>query len=184
MSVIWEAAGRGLLKRLTMKLSVLLLAFCAALGAPAVAQSPNAQPTTRSAQDIQFTAHDVATLLKATQDAEASPNITIKIVGKPATDMPAYDPIVHFAGIDGNSGAATIWIVHSPDKTPAAAQALRAAMELACMGTGFAGPTWKAIYDKVAAMDAALPSNAPNPYKYRLALTQRIQGIVDSYVPH
>jgi hypothetical protein len=183
-SVIWEAAGRGLLKRLRMKLSVLLLAFCAALGAPAVAQSPNAQPTTRSAEDIQFTAHDVATLLKATQDAEASPNITIKIVGKPATDMPAYDPIVHFVGIDAKSGAATIWIMKSPAKTPAAAQALRAAMELACMATGFAGPAWKTMYDQVVTWDTALPADSSNPYKYRLALTQRIESILDTYAPH
>jgi hypothetical protein len=97
--------------------------------------------------------------------------------------MPAYGPIVHFVGIDAKPGAATIWIVHSPEKTPAAAQALRAAMELACMGTGFAGPTWKAIYDEVAALDAALPANSPNRYKYRLALTQRIQAIIDSYAP-
>jgi hypothetical protein len=56
-------------------------------------------------------------------------------------------------------------------------------MELACMATGFAGPHWKAIYDEVAAADSAQPANAPNPYRYRLALTSRIQAIVDSYVP-
>ncbi len=174
---------RRMMKGLTMKLAALLLAFGIALGAPVLAQSPTAQPTAQPANDIQFTAHDVATLLKATQAVETSPNITIKIVGKSASDMPVYDPIAHFVGIDATN-AATIWLVHSPERTPASAQALRAAVELACMGTGFAGPTWKAIYDQVAALDAALPANSPNPYKYRLALTQRIQTIVDSYAPH
>lgn len=167
-----------------MKSIVLLMALSIALLNPALAQSPTASPAAESSKDIQFTAHDVATLLKATKDAATSPNVTIDIVGKDASDMPTYDPIVHFVGVVTKSGAATIWIMKSPPKTPAAAQSLRAAMELACMATGFAGPQWKAIYDQVAAWDTALPANAPNPYKYRLALTQRIQTIVDSYAPH
>jgi hypothetical protein len=161
-----------------------MVALGIALGAPAFAQSPTPSPGAQSSKDIQFTAHDVATLLKATHDAESSPNVTIDLVGKDASDMPTYDPIFHFAGVDAKSGAATIWIMKSPPKTPAGAQALRAAMELACMATGFAGPQWKGVYDQVAAWDGALPANAPNPYKYRLALTARIQAIIDSYTPH
>ncbi|MBV9719749.1 MAG: hypothetical protein JOZ77_10540 [Candidatus Eremiobacteraeota bacterium] len=167
-----------------MRFSALVLAFGIGVATPALAQSPSASPGAPSAGDIQFTAQDVATLLKATKDAEASPNITINVVGKAVMDMPTYDPIVHFVGIDAKSGAATIWIMKSPPKTPTSAHALRAAMELACMATGFAGPTWKGIYDQVAALDATLPASPPNPYKYRLALTQRIAAIVDSYAPH
>jgi hypothetical protein len=100
--------------------------------------------------------------LKATQDAETSPNVTINVTGKDGSDMPIYDPIVHFVDVDAKSGAATIWIMKSPPKTQVGAQALRAAMELACMATGFAGPQWKGVYDQVAAWDAALPANAPN----------------------
>ena len=167
-----------------MKLAVLMMALGIALLAPALAQSPTPSPAAPSATDIQFTAHDVATLLKATKDAETSPNITINVVSKDPSNMPTYDPVVHYAGVDAKSGAATIWIMKSPPKTPAAARALLAAMELACMATGFAGPQWKAIYDRVAAWDAALPGTPLNPYKYRLALTARIQAIVDSYAPH
>ena len=98
--------------------------------------------------------------------------------------MPPYDPFVHFVGVDAKSGAATIWMMKSPPKTSATSQALLAAMELSCMATGFAGPQWKAIYDRVAAWDGALAGTAPNPYRYRLALTARIQAIIDSYAPH
>jgi hypothetical protein len=167
-----------------MKSIVLLMALGIAFLAPALAQSPNPSPAAPSSTDIQFTAHDVATLLKATKDAETSPNITINVVGKDPSDMPIYDPIVHYVGVDAKSATATIWIMKSPPKTPTAAQALLAAMELACMATGFAGPQWKTIYGQVAAWDAALPGSTPNPYKYRLALTARIQAIIESYAPH
>ncbi len=155
-----------------------------ALLAPARAQSPAPSPAVASPQEIQFTNHDVAALLRATQDAESSPNITIDVTGKDASEMPPYDPVAHFVGVDATSGAATIWMLKSAPKTQASALSLRAAVELACMATGFAGPLWKSIYTQAAGWDAALPPNAPNPYKYRLALTTRIQAIVDTYTPH
>ena len=166
-----------------MRFVALLITLSYAFAAPALAQSTANPSGTSSPADIQFTAHDIATLLKATKDADTSPNIDIKVLGKDPSEMPAYDPIVHFAGVDGTSGVVTIWIVKSAPKTPSSAKAFLAAMELACMATGFAGPQWKAIYDQLAALDAALPPNDPNPYKYRLALTARIQTIVDSYAP-
>jgi hypothetical protein len=114
-----KATSLYLLKGRTVKLVIVFLAFGIGLGTPALAQSPTAPPAAPSANDIQFTNHDIVTLLKATKDAETSPNITIDIVGKVDTDMPAYDPIVHFVGIDAKSGAAMIWI-----KSPARRQLL------------------------------------------------------------
>ncbi|MGA8575554.1 MAG: hypothetical protein WB609_07700 [Candidatus Cybelea sp.] len=159
-----------------MKRIVLLLALGIALPSPVLAQSAP------SATSVQFTAHDIATLLKATMDAAKSPDITIDIVPRNAAEMPAYDPTFHFVGLD-EKRVATIWVLRTAPQTQGSAEALRAATELACMATGFAGPLWKAIYDQVAAADAAQPANSPNPYKYRLALTARIQAIIDSYAP-
>jgi hypothetical protein len=139
---------------------------------------------TSSSNEVQFTGHDVATLLKATQDADTSPNITLRLLAKNPSEMPAYDPVAHFAGIDAASKAALIWMVQPyPSKTGDGAWALRSAMELACMATGFAGPRWKQIYDQLASQDAALPADAPNPYLNRLALTVRVRKIVESYLP-
>jgi hypothetical protein len=152
----------------------------AASVSPAASASPAALAKPGSI-DIQFTAPDLATLLKATQDAQTSPNITINVLSKDAWDMPVYDPIVHFVGVDPSSGAATLWILKSPPKTKDAADSLLGALELACMATGFAGLKWKSIYDSLAAMDAALPAGAPNPYAYRLTLTRRIQRVIDNY---
>ena len=162
-----------------MKEIVLLLALSIALQVPALAQSPSPVP---SAASVQFTAHDVATLLKATMDAVKSPDITINVVLKDSSAMPAYDPIFHFAGLD-TKGAAIIWVLSPVQKTESSANALRSATELACMATGFAGAFWKAIYDQVAAADAAQPPGSANPYKYRLGLTARIQAIIDGLEP-
>ena len=163
-------------------LFLLLLGIC--VPAAALAQSSTPAPTAQPGA-IEFTNHDLATLLKAVKDADTSPKIRIDVVGKAPSEMPDYDPIVHFAEGDASTAVATIWVMKAAPHTTTAANAFAAAMELACMSTGFAGPTWKTIYDQVAAMDAALPANSPNPYKYRLALTQKIQAIVDSYAqPH
>lgn len=148
---------------------------------PALAQTSPSPAPTPGTVDVQFTAKDLATLLKAAQDAQSSPNISVKVDAKDAWDMPVYDPIVHFVGVDPSTGAATIWMLKSPPKTKDAADSLLAALELACMATGFAGPKWKSIYDNLAAMDAGLPSGAPNPYAYRLTLTRRIQRLIDNY---
>jgi len=177
-----------------MKAVALLVAVFGFSAPPAAAQitttpAPSASPAASSpgrasspgTVDVHFTAGDLATLLKATQDAQTSAQITINIDGKEAWDMPVYDPIAHFVGVDASNGAATIWMLKSPPKNKDATDSLLAAMELACMATGFAGPRWKSIYDRLAAMDAALPSGVPNPYVYRLTLTRRIQKIIDNY---
>jgi len=178
-----------------MKSVALLVALFSFSAVPAVAQitttpapsaSPAASPSPGTASspgtvNVHFTAGDLATLLKATQDVQTSPKITINIDSKEAWDMPVYDPIAHFVGVDASNGAATIWMLKSPPKNKDATDSLLAAVELACMATGFAGPQWKAIYDRLAAMDAALPSGVSNRYVYRLTLTRRIQRIIDTY---
>lgn len=162
-----------------MKPLLLTLAFAVAFQTSGLAQSP---PPAPAAGSVQFTAHDVAALLKATMNAVNSPNITINMALRKPSDMPPYDPTFHFVGLDAK-GTATIWAVEPVEKTQASANALRAATELACMATGFAGPLWKSIYEQVAAADAGQPAGSPNPYRNRLALTARIQAIIDSYAP-
>ncbi|HEY1429250.1 MAG TPA: hypothetical protein VGF18_06730 [Candidatus Tumulicola sp.] len=114
----------------------------------------------QSAATVQVSGADIVTLLKAVEASEKSPDIKITIGVKAAAEMPAYDPLVHFAGVDPKTNAATIWLSTPIQKTPATANALHASMELACMATGFAGPKWKSIYDSVASQDAALPAGA------------------------
>ena len=123
-------------------------------------------------------------LLKAVDSIDTSPDILLDITGKPANEMPAYDPVVHYAGSDPkNPKHATLWMSRSITTSPTDEQKnmFRAAEELAVMDTGLAGPKWKAIYDYVAGLDAKLPAGAPDPYRARHALTAQIQKIYDSY---
>jgi hypothetical protein len=169
---------------LAMKSLLFLVAFSSALTGAAVAQSPAPSPSSSPATQVQFSSGDIVTLLRAVQDSKTRPGITINVVGKAASEMPGYDPIVHFAGLDTSPTTATIWVSKVPYTSEATAKALWAAVELACMATGFAGPKWKNIYDGVAAADAAQPPGAPNPYKYRLGLTQQIKAIIDAADAH
>lgn len=165
-----------------MKALPVLAAFVVfALPGAAYAQTaaPSASPNAQT--QVHFTAHDVAQLLKAVQDAESSPAITISVIAKPASGMPAYDSIEHYAGIDATTHNPTIWMLSTISKDAASAKALAAAMELACMDSGFAGAQWKAVYDRVTQADANLPAGEANPYLNRLRLTTEIQSIVDSY---
>ena len=167
-----------------MRALPILAAFLAvACTCGAQAQSVTPSPPPNAQKDVQFTARDVAQLLKATEDAETSPAITISVVGKPASEMPAYDSLVHYAGIDPATHNPTIWMLDKIPKDAASAKALRAAMELACMESGFAGSQWKTVYNKVAQADANLPPGEANRYFNRLKLTAEIQSIADSYVP-
>lgn len=150
-----------------------------AASAPVASPAPQAS----DANQITFSARDVAALIQATEDSEKSPKITLQLRAKTPAEMPAYDPVAHFAGIDPTSKEALIWMVQPYPKTPDGAWALRSALELACMATGFAGPQWKQIYDRLAAEDEALPADAQNPYQNRLALTAQVRKIFESYTP-
>jgi len=118
-----------------------------------------------------------------------TPNRAIALVGcvidrTSETEMPPYDPLVHYAGSDPkNPKHATLWMSRSLSATPTDADrnTFRAAEELAVMDTGLAGPKWKAVYDYVAGLDAKQPAGAADPYRARHALTAQIQRIFDSY---
>lgn len=97
--------------------------------------------------------------------------------------MPSYDPIAHYNGLDaGQPHSASIWVVANPPVSEVG-DAVAGAVELACMDTGFAGTTWKAIYDQVAAADAALPASVADRYENRHLLLQRIAQALHSTHP-
>jgi hypothetical protein len=115
--------------------------------------------------------------IKNSASAPAS-QIYISISKLSAAQMPSYDPIAHYVGLtSGQPHSASIWLLESasqPDMGPA----LFGALALACMDTGFAGAKWKAIYDTVAAADAALPSTVVDRYRNRHLLLQKIQAVL------
>ena len=155
------------------------LIFCVILSSSVRGQEVNLQTG-----EISFNGPELAALLKAVESIDTSPDILLDITGKPAGEMPPYDPLVHYAGSDPkNPKHATLWMSRSLSATPTDADrnTFRAAEELAVMDTGLAGPKWKAVYDYVAGLDAKQPAGAADPYRARHALTAQIQRIFDSY---
>ncbi|HET9392976.1 MAG TPA: hypothetical protein VFO29_05610 [Candidatus Rubrimentiphilum sp.] len=139
------------------------------------------QEINQQSGEVSFTGPEAAALLRATQSVETSPDITINIVSKSAAEMPAYDAVVHYAGLNPTKPTeATIWLLSGLKASQETSNQLQAATELACMDTGFAGPKWKAAYDYVAGLDAKLPPEVSDRYRNRHMLTGRIQQIIDS----
>lgn len=101
---------------------------------------------------------------------ELSPNsgkVYVKEV--PSSQMPAYDPVAHYAGIQ-NGAPLVIVCSPLPNNKTSVKRAIGDAMALAVMDDGEAGPLWKNMYDDAAKTDAGLPPDAPDPYLHRHAL--------------
>jgi len=154
------------------------LAAFLALASPCGAQTP--PPGTLS-----FTNDDLVTLVRAVHAADTAPasEISVTVSTHSAGEMPSYDPIAHYNGLDaGQAHSASVWVVGNPPASEIG-DALLGAIELACMDTGFAGTKWKAIYDQVAVVDAALPASVADRYENRHLLLQRIAQALHSTHP-
>jgi hypothetical protein len=159
------------------------LAFAFALVLAFVPGRAASQPveTNTGIGTVEITRYDVGRLLQAVDASAKSPLIKLEIITKPALEMPVYDSIFWYAGIttDGDKRIARIWksaallkpSVESNDR-------LDDAKMLAVMDYGFAGETWKKIYDSVAAADAALGQSATDRYKNRHALIKTVQDFI------
>jgi hypothetical protein len=104
---------------------------------------------------------------------------------EPASALPAYDPLVHYAGWNVNPKYPNQGYVAvnkdyqashggSITKDPAMLQAYLEAFVLATCDGGRAGATWKARYDSAAAADKILPASVTDRYQNRHALAAPI----------
>ena len=146
----------------------------------AIATVAAAQVSTPVPPVFEFTRADVRALAQAIQNVQTAPasEIDLTISALPVAQMPGYDPIAHYAGLKpGSPHSATIDIRDGASQADVRVPLL-AALELACMDTGFAGARWKMIYDEAAAADAALPAGASDPWANRHALVAKIQQML------
>jgi hypothetical protein len=93
---------------------------------------------------------------------------------KPAEAMPAYDPLVFYAGLGADRHQPYKPVVWTVADTTAKGyeHALIRAFVMAVMETGEAGPKFKKAYDVAAGEDRSLPSSAPDPDANRHALAE------------
>jgi len=154
----------------------LLAVLVTLLTVPTLAQSPGPG----AAQSPTFGSDDVQALLKAVH-CELTPQCSqVHVESVPASQMPLYDPVVHYVGL-GSDPHVAILLVSKDAPSAAMQRALFDGMLLACMDDGEAGPKWKSLYDLAAAADARLLANAADPYLNRHKLTQSVDAIVNSH---
>jgi|SRR5271165_334845 len=132
--------------------------------------SANPTPTPTPTFDRVDTVTLMATVIEELQPNEGS----ILLVTRPTSAMPRWDPLVFWAGVGADKHQPfrpVVWTV-ADTKSKGYAHALIRAYVMAVMDTGEAGPKFKRAYDAAADEDLALPSDAPDPYRYRHAVAE------------
>lgn len=159
----------------------LVLAFSPAVRAQS-SPSPTATPASIQIQGVTVTMADIAQLVAAMHQALQPNETTVPILidGKTSTQMPSYDPVAHYVGIQEQGGkkVMVIWL-NAGDKGDAFRDAKAGAFALAISDGGYAGPAFKQLYDVYAAQDAQLPANAPDPYLNRHKLASALVHVVN-----
>jgi hypothetical protein len=157
-----------------------LVALLAVSGFPGLVYAQTATPVPAPAVNyrLTFTPTEIAVLLQATKDIESNRQSKLLVISKAAADMPTFDPLFHYAGIDPVTNLPVIWMSDKGGKRQAESESKLASLELACMDSGLAGPFWKLVYDDTASYDAHLPQTEPNRYRARLGVTSIIQTAI------
>jgi len=105
--------------------------------------------------------------------------IPLQLTLKTAAEMPSYDPDFHYAGtVAGKDGRQwlDLWINRSSFNGGPPPAAMTMAILLALADGGYGGPAFKQLYDICASQDAALPTNASDPFLNRRKLSN---GLLD-----
>ena len=164
----------------TMTKLFFITAFCAIVQmfAPAAGSADSLQLYGVSVSDA-----DMKSMLMALHHA-LQPNddtVLVTISLKTADEMPAYARDWHYAGTDQKDGKPNVHVWLVKDLQRAAMQhAVLASFMLGLADAGYAGTTWKKIYDGAAAADSALGVSATDPYVNRRRLAEEMARLVES----
>src|ERR1700687_1567598 len=159
-------------------ISIVLLSIAAFRSAAFAGDSP---PPSQAA----YSTSDVAQLVQAVIGIPTNHAFLMGLEVSPASTLPTWDPIAHYAGPQQLPGGRTAYLVLVSEQYAGAthdvahadhrvAAAIASAVFLAAMDGGIAGSQWKSLYDGAAAADALLASNAPDRYAHRHALADHL----------
>lgn len=163
------------MRRFDALVFVLLAALC-----PAAAVLGSQAPGNAS-----YSTTDIAQLVQAVNGIPTNHAFLMALEVSPASTLPAWDPVAHYAGpqvlpdgrtgyfvlVNENDAGALHDVAHAEHSVAAA---IASAVFLAAMDGGIAGTKWKALYDTAAAADARLPSDASDQYANRHALANQL----------
>jgi hypothetical protein len=171
-----------ILAALVFVLSAAVRAQSAASPTPAPAASPTTTPASIQIQGVTVTMADIAQLVAAVHQALQPNEMTVPIIieAKSSTEMPSYDPVAHYVGIQDQAGkkVMVVWL-NSTDKADTFRDAKAGAFALAITDGGYAGPAFKQLYDVYAEQDAKLPANAPDPYLNRHRFASALVHVIN-----
>ncbi|HET9343475.1 MAG TPA: hypothetical protein VFO25_11240 [Candidatus Eremiobacteraceae bacterium] len=159
-----------------MRIAAIVVAFMFVLPSPSSAGAPA------------YSDADVQQLVQAVLAIPVDHQFLLALETQPASDMPPWDHLAHYAGpvkipdgrtayavvVDDQYASALTDLGHADHAVGAA---VTAAVFLAVIDAGRAGPKWKSWYDKAAAADAALPGSVADRYTNRHAL---VAALADS----
>jgi hypothetical protein len=135
-------------------------------------------------EGVTITASDVSQLLDSLHKALSPDDNSIAVVIslKKPSEMPAYDPRWHYAGItEDKPGVPTMHVWIEADLKGADLQnAIEAGIMLALTDGGYGGPSFKKLYDIYAQEDAQLPANVPDPFLNRHKFAIALANMLDS----
>jgi hypothetical protein len=135
-------------------------------------------------EGVTVTSTDITQLQTALHTALRPNDSTIPIMVslKPPSDMPLYDPVWHYVGIQQQNEspkAMVVWI-NSNLKGQELQNAIASSFLLALADGGYGGTAFKQLYDIYAAKDAQLPANAPDPFLNRRKFAAALANIAKS----
>lgn len=146
----------------------------AAIASP-VPATPVATPTAAPTPTPErFDRVDVVTLMAVVIEELKQSQGSVVLQDHPPSAMPAWDPLVYYAGIGADRHqpfSPIVWTI-ADTKAQGYEHALLRAYVMAVMDIGEAGPKFKRAYDVAAGEDQALPSDAKDPYRYRHAVAE------------
>lgn len=109
-------------------------------------------------------------------------NAHVVYFAKSPKQMPPFDPIVFYEGVDPGLPSVA-WINENrSDFSADHTRLMHDALILAAMDTGAAGPNWKRMYDDLKTKDQA-QHNPTDPYHYRHAFLATVDARVAALTP-
>jgi len=151
---------------------------------PSPSGTPNALDTALDVDGMPFTVRDLIHLMSYAvlvyTPAGAHPSSVL--VTKAQSDMPAYDPDIHYVSYAMQNGQAvlTIWQTERFARAGGSTsiQPMMSTAILGVLDAGLAPPSLQALYKKEQDADVALGPTAPNPILHRRQMSDQLATMI------
>lgn len=151
---------------------------------PTASATPNALDTTLTVDGMPFTVRDLIKLLSYAVLVYTPPGShpSANLVTKAQSEMPSYDPDVHYVSNATQNGQVvlTVWQSDRFAKSgnQASIQPMLSAAVFGLLDAGLGEPSLQALYQKERDADTALGPTAPNPLLHRHQMSDQLAVMI------